>query len=154
MRSLPVEAVVMPESVGRGLLTHARNEAPLECCGLLIGTKEQVVRSARAHNLYQSSTRYRVDPVDHFEAIRTARNEGLEVVGAYHSHPASLPQPSETDLSQANYPHFVYVIVSLVSKETEAIKGYRLRSGQVTQVELLSREGSRRVGNIRGEGNR
>jgi proteasome lid subunit RPN8/RPN11 len=154
VRSLPVEAVVMPESVGRGLLTHARNEAPLECCGLLIGTKEQVVRSARAHNLYQSSTRYRVDPVDHFEAIRTARNEGLEVVGAYHSHPASLPQPSETDLSQANYPHFVYVIVSLVSKETEAIKGYRLRSGQVTQVELLSREGSRRVGNIRGEGNR
>ena len=76
------------------------------------------------------------------------------MVGAYHSHPASLPQPSETDLSQANYPHFVYVIVSLVSKETEAIKGYRLRSGQVTQVELLSREGSRRVGNIRGEGNR
>ena len=154
MKSSPVDAVVMPEFIGRGLLTHARNEAPLECCGLLIGTKEQVVRSARAHNLYQSSTRYRVDPVDHFEAIRTARNEGLEVVGAYHSHPASLPQPSETDLSQANYPHFVYVIVSLVSKETEAIKGYRLRSGQVTQVELLSREGSRRVGNIRGEGNR
>jgi proteasome lid subunit RPN8/RPN11 len=95
-----------------------------------------------------------VDPVDHFEAIRTARNEGLEVVGAYHSHPVSLPQPSETDLSQANYPHFVYVIVSLVSKETEAIKGYRLRSGQATQVELLSDEDSRRTVNTRGDGNR
>ena len=154
MKSSPVDAVVMPEFIGRGLLTHARNEAPLECCGLLIGTKEQVVRSARAHNLYQSPTRYRVDPVDHFEAIRTARNEGLEVVGAYHSHPVSLPQPSETDLSQANYPHFVYVIVSLVSKETEAIKGYRLRSGQATQVELLSHEDSRRTVNTRGDGNR
>jgi proteasome lid subunit RPN8/RPN11 len=154
VKSLPIEAVVMPESVGRGLLTHARNEAPLECCGLLIGTKEQVVRSARARNICQSPTRYRVDPVDHFEAIRTARNEGLEVVGAYHSHPASLPRPSETDLSQANYPHFVYVIVSLVSKETEAIRGYRLRSGQATQVELLSHEDSRRTVNIRGDGNR
>ncbi len=154
MKSLPIEAVVMPESVGRGLLTHARNEAPLECCGLLIGTKEQVVRSARARNICQSPTRYRVDPVDHFEAIRTARNEGLEVVGAYHSHPASLPRPSETDLSQANYPHFVYVIVSLVSKETEAIRGYRLRSGQATQVELLSHEDSRRTVNTRGDGNR
>ena len=154
MKSSPVDAVVMPESIGRGLLTHARNEAPLECCGLLIGTKEQVVRSARAQNLCQSPTRYRVDPVDHFEAIRTARNEGLEVVGAYHSHPVSLPQPSETDLSQANYPHFVYVIVSLVSEETEAIKGYRLRSGQATQVELLSHEDSRRTVNTRGDGNR
>jgi len=154
VKSLPIEAVVMPESVGRGLLTHARNEAPLECCGLLIGTKEQVVRSARARNICQSPTRYRVDPVDHFEAIRTARNEGLEVVGSYHSHPASMPRPSETDLSQANYPHFVYVIVSLVSKETEAIRGYRLRSGQATQVELLSHEDSRRTVNIRGDGNR
>jgi len=154
VKSSPVDAVVMPESIGRGLLTHARNEAPLECCGLLIGTKEQVVRSTRTHNLCQSPTRYRVDPVDHFEAIRTARNEGLEVVGAYHSHPVSLPQPSETDLSQANYPHFVYVIVSLVSEETEAIKGYRLRSGQATQVELLSHEDSRRTINIRGDGNR
>ena len=154
MKSSPVDAVVMPEFIGRGLLTHARNEAPLECCGLLIGTKEQVVRSARDQTLCQSPTRYRVDPVDHFEAIRTARNEGLEVVGAYHSHPVSLPQPSETDLSQANYPHFVYVIVSLVSKETEAIKGYRLRSGQATQVELLSHEDSRRTVNTRGDGNR
>ena len=154
MKSKAVDAVVMPESIGRGLLTHARNEAPLECCGLLIGTKEQVVRSARAHNVLQSPTRYRVDPVDHFEAIRTARNEGLEVVGAYHSHPTSLPQPSETDLHQAIYPHFVYVIVSLVSKETEAIKGYRLRSGQATQVELLSHENPKCAGSIRGDGNR
>ena len=154
MKTSPVDAVVMPESVGRGLLTHARNEAPLECCGLLIGTKGQVVRSARAHNLLQSPTRYRVDPVDHFEAIRQARNEGLEVVGTYHSHPASLPQPSETDLNQATYPHFVYVIVSLVSRETEAIKGYRLRSGRATQVELLSDEGSSRLRHIRGDGNR
>ncbi len=154
MKSSPIDVVVMSESVGRGLLTHARNEAPLECCGLLIGTKGQVVRSARAHNVWQSPTRYCVDPGDHFEAIRTARNEGLEVVGAYHSHPTSLPQPSETDLHQAIYPHFVYVIVSLVSKETEAIKGYRLRSGQATQVELLPDGSSSRVDNIRGDRNR
>ncbi|SVA08903.1 uncharacterized protein METZ01_LOCUS61757, partial [marine metagenome] len=154
VKSSPIDVVVMSESVGRGLLTHARNEAPLECCGLLIGTKGQVVRSARAHNLCQSPTRYRVDPVDHFEAIRQARNEGLEVVGTYHSHPASLPQPSETDLNQATYPHFVYVIVSLLSKDTEAIKGYRLRSGQATQVELLPDGSSSRVDNIRGDRNR
>jgi len=151
VKSSAVDAVVMPESVGRGLLAHARKEAPLECCGLLIGTKGQVVRSARAHNLLQSPTRYRVNPVDHIEAIRQARNEGLEVVGTYHSHPASLPQPSETDLNQATYPHFVYVIVSLVSKDTEAIKGYRLRSGQATQVELLPDGSSSRADNIRGD---
>ena len=38
--------------------------------------------------------RYEVAPEDHFAAVRAARADGLEVIGAYHSHPASPAEPS------------------------------------------------------------
>lgn len=91
---------------------HARAERPNECCGLLLGRDDRVTRSVRTRNLRASPTRYLIDPQDHFAAIRAARREGLRVVGAYHSHPASPPVPSMTDLAEAIDRELVYVIVS------------------------------------------
>jgi proteasome lid subunit RPN8/RPN11 len=114
-------------SVLSDMLSHAREEAPRECCGLLIGRGESVVRSVRARNLDAKATRYLVDPEDHFAAIRAARAEGLEVVGAYHSHPSSTPVPSATDIAEANSgSDFLYVIVSLVNED---VRAYRIDMG-------------------------
>ena len=116
------------------MLEHARREAPRECCGLLIGTAESVVRSVRARNLEDGATRYSVDPADHFAAVRSARADGLEVVGAYHSHPSSAPVPSTTDIAEANSgADFLYVIVSLVNDE---VCGYRIEQGNATACRL------------------
>jgi proteasome lid subunit RPN8/RPN11 len=114
------------------MLVHAREEAPRECCGLLVGTGETVVRSVRARNLDTKATRYLIDPEDHFAAIRAARAERLEVIGAYHSHPSSAPVPSPTDIAEANSgPEFLYVIVSLVNDEVQA---YRIADGQFVSI--------------------
>ncbi len=83
------------------ILHHARETAPRECCGLLVGSGDSVVRTVRAANLDAAPTRYSIDPIDHFRAIRGARADGLEVVGAYHSHPASAAIPSATDIAEA-----------------------------------------------------
>ena len=120
-------SIGIPADVTRDMLAHAREEAPRECCGLLVGKGESVVRSVRARNLDAKATRYLIDPEDHFEAIRAARVEGLEVVGAYHSHPSSTPVPSATDIAEANGgSDFLYVIVSLV---TEDVRAYRIDMG-------------------------
>jgi proteasome lid subunit RPN8/RPN11 len=117
------------------MLAHARAEAPRECCGLLIGKGESVVRSMRANNLEANATRYLIDPEDHFAAIRSARAEELEVIGAYHSHPSSAPIPSATDIAEANSgSDFLYVIVSLVGAE---VRAYRIEAG-VFQLLALS----------------
>jgi proteasome lid subunit RPN8/RPN11 len=109
------------------MLAHAREEAPRECCGLLVGKGGSVERSVRARNLDASATRYLIDPEDHFTAIRAARAQGLEVVGAYHSHPSSAPVPSPTDVAEANSgSDFLYVIVSLVNDD---VRAYRLERG-------------------------
>jgi proteasome lid subunit RPN8/RPN11 len=111
------------------MLAHARHEAPRECCGLLVGKGDEIVRSVRAKNLETHPTRYLIDPEDHFAAIRDARSDGHEVVGAYHSHPASAPVPSRTDIAEANNgSDFIYVIVSLIGNE---VRGYRFQNGEI-----------------------
>jgi [CysO sulfur-carrier protein]-S-L-cysteine hydrolase len=115
--------VTIPRSVIADMLAHAREEAPRECCGLLVGRADAITRSVRARNLDATATRYLIDPEDHFTAIRSARAEGAEVIGAYHSHPATGPVPSRSDIAEADSgPDFLYVIVSLVEEEVRAYR--------------------------------
>ena len=117
------------------IVGHARRDSPLECCGLLIGSGEGVVASHEARNLKASEVLYLVDPADHFVAIRSARAAGLDVVGAYHSHPGSAAVPSTTDIRDANDPEFVHVIVSLAGA-TPQVAAYQIRDGAAIEVPL------------------
>lgn len=114
------------------MLAHAREEAPRECCGLLVGKGESIVRSVRARNRDAKATRYLIDPEDHFAAIRGARADGLEVIGAYHSHPSSEAVPSPTDVADANSgSDFLYVIVSLLNED---LRAYRIENGGYVSI--------------------
>jgi desampylase len=99
------------QAVLDSILAHALEAAPQECCGLLIGNRGRIERAARARNLAPSPTRYLIDPADHFAALRAAREAGLAVIGAYHSHPASPPTPSQTDRAEISYPDYLYLII-------------------------------------------
>ena len=125
------------EAIGE-MIAHAQDEAPNECCGLLIGTPGKISRVARARNRQASPTRYLIEPEDHFGALRAARAVNLAVVGAYHSHPASAAVPSETDLAEGTYPEFVYVIVSLANGRGPDVRGYRLTAGGFSNVTLVA----------------
>jgi proteasome lid subunit RPN8/RPN11 len=128
--------IVLDTAARAEMLQHAREEAPNECCGLLIGRRGSVEGTLRARNLQPGPTRYLIDPVDHFGAIRTARSKGQRVVGAYHSHPASPPVPSESDIAEASGGRdFLYVIVSPADGE---LRGYYLTGNDVIFVDLLA----------------
>jgi len=92
------------------IAAHARESAPEECCGLLVGTRARVARAIPTRNLRASRDRYLVDPAEHFAARRAARAEGLAVVGAYHSHPDGPLRPSAVDLAEAFETGFGYVL--------------------------------------------
>ena len=116
------------------MLAHARQAAPRECCGLLVGKGESIVRSVRARNRDAKATRYLIDPDDHFAAIRGARADGLEVIGAYHSHPSSEAVPSPTDIAEASSgSDFVYVIVSMITND---VRAYRIAGGAFEPLAL------------------
>jgi proteasome lid subunit RPN8/RPN11 len=120
------------------MVSHARQESPNECCGLLIGEALEITGVERARNLRSSPVRFLIDPEAHFAAIRRARAEGVAVIGAYHSHPDSAARPSATDRAEVSYPEFLYVIVSLGDDWTAPeVRAYRLVEGNFEPVELV-----------------
>ena len=102
------------------IIMHARTAAPHECCGLIGGAANSVVRSIYpARNVAADPlVTYEAAPEDLFSAQRTMRERGEELIAIYHSHPRSSdPQPSATDVRLAYYPSAVYFIVGLKNDE-------------------------------------
>lgn len=120
------------------ILDHMRAESPNECCGLLLGTSSRIEASCRARNEFGSPHRYRIQPDDHFAAIRAARARGLDVIGAYHSHPASPPVPSRTDIEEAIAGPFLYVIAGREDDGQPGIRAWRLTDGNFVPVRLVT----------------
>jgi proteasome lid subunit RPN8/RPN11 len=102
------------------IVAHAREAAPDECCGMLMGRGDAIVEAVRARNAAASATtRFVIDPKDHIDARREGRARGLDVVGFYHSHPASGAAFSETDRAEAAYPGSLHMIVGLGAEAPE-----------------------------------
>jgi [CysO sulfur-carrier protein]-S-L-cysteine hydrolase len=124
--------------VAAALWAHVRQQAPLEACGLLLGRPGEVVRAWPARNARASPTCYQIEPEDHFAAIREARRLGLEVIGAFHSHPATAAEPSDTDRAEA-FGGFVWVIASLAPGVSvgEALRAWQLVDGNFVEIPLV-----------------
>lgn len=137
--STPAETVRFRTSVLERLVAEARAGAPLEVCGVLAADGEGVSAVYPLTNTAASETYYSLDPEEQFAAYQQARAEGLDVVGAYHSHPASPARPSETDIAEAHDPGGVYVIVSLAA--TPDVRAWRIADGVTTEVEIEPTEG-------------
>ncbi len=119
-------------------MAHAREAAPAECCGLLLGRGDEIVDAVRARNVADDpTTRFLIDPADHFAAVRSARERGLEVVGFYHSHPVSAAEPSVHDIAEFSYPDHFYAIVSLRTEPAE-IRLFRFRDGNFRVIALVT----------------
>jgi proteasome lid subunit RPN8/RPN11 len=108
--------ISLQRSLVNEIISHARECAPRECCGLVGGTT-----SGRAQTIYPMRNAaadplvtYEASPEDLFAAQRSMRRRGEQLLAIYHSHPRSAdPKPSATDVRLAYYPSAVYFIVGL-----------------------------------------
>jgi proteasome lid subunit RPN8/RPN11 len=123
-------------SVIDAMTTHAQESAPAECCGLLVGGGGEILDAVRTRNVEEGPTRYRIDPLEHIALLKRLRGSGRAIVGAYHSHPRSAAEPSPSDIAEAFYPDFVYVIVSLAAADRPECRGWRIRDGVAEEVRL------------------
>jgi proteasome lid subunit RPN8/RPN11 len=130
------DALEIRDTTVQAILAHARAAAPNECCGLLIGVGTTIRRSVAATNLAPGPTSYLIDPADHFAAIRAARAEECDVIGAYHSHPNAEAIPSRRDIAEAVGPAFIHLIVSVGPGGQFDMKAYRIADGSVDAVPL------------------
>ncbi|HLH74490.1 MAG TPA: M67 family metallopeptidase [Chloroflexota bacterium] len=121
------------------IIAHAFEDAPNECCGLLFGNGSTAVRLQRMENVEHSPLNYRVDSRQLFEAFEAMDQQGLELVGIYHSHTHSPAYPSRTDISLAGYPDAHYLIVSLANPEQPELRAFKIVNGKVSEEEVIVR---------------
>ena len=84
-------------------LIQAELEAnkPYEACGVLIGTingsSVHVEKARPVVNVRRTRTSFELDPKQFYNAWDSAEKNGKEIVGVYHTHPASSAVPSLWD---------------------------------------------------------
>jgi proteasome lid subunit RPN8/RPN11 len=88
-------------------------------------------------NVADSAKLYEIDSRVLLRAYRRSEEEGLSVLGVFHSHTHSEAYPSPTDVAQAPDPSWHYVLVSLRDVPTD-IRSYRIVDGEVTEEEVTS----------------
>ena len=102
------------------MIASAYGAYPLEACGLLVGDGSRVRRFVACTNEAASAKVYAIPGKELLRAERAAEDDGLQVLGVFHSHTHSEPYPSPTDVAQAPDPDWHYVIVSLKRDSPEA----------------------------------
>ena len=117
------------------MVSHAQEEAPNECCGILAGVGGRVTRLYRAANAEKSPVRYNIAPEELLQIYRDIEGNGWDIIAIYHSHAHTEAYPSASDVELAFWPDALYLIVSLKGHQP-LLRAFRIVEGQVVEEEV------------------
>ena len=130
--------MIIPQNIIDELISQARQDAPNETCGYLLGTSSEdgdtVTENYEMENIDHSPEHFSFNPKDQFAALKYARSKGLKILANWHSHPASPSRPSQEDIRLANDPTIRYAILSL--HEGVHLNSFRIINGEVVEKEV------------------
>ena len=138
----------LPYDCHRCLRKDVEQAYPKEACGILLGRRgwgalphlltaadvghpgtraDEVVRVIACGNADpEPEQRYRIDPRELIAAQKIARQDELEILGFYHSHPDQPAEASETDLREAHWTGCVYLICGVEKGKLVHVAAVRL----------------------------
>ena len=133
--------VIMTKEQYEAIVAHAKNEAPLEACGLLGGIRDGDTKTVKKayflSNADNSAEHFSMEPNEQFAAVKDMRENGWSLLGNFHSHPATPSRPSEEDKRLAYDTQASYLILSLAGDEP-VLRSFRVdREKNVTNEELV-----------------
>lgn len=122
------------QQIIEAITAHAEADYPHECGGMLIGSfaegKKTVVETFPLENAREEEARHDrilILPKDVLRAERYAREQKLDVVGYYHSHPDDRAVPSQYDLDHA-LPVWSYIIASVLNGKVDDIASWEMEN--------------------------
>lgn len=132
-------SIKIPRRLLAELITHAMQDDPNECCGLLLGVGDEADEIYRMSNVNSKSvSRYTMQPGELVEAQEKVKKSGREFVAIYHSHTFTQGYPSMTDISNAVEIASIstrHVIISLVEKTRPVVRAFSITgSSEVTEL--------------------
>ncbi len=112
---------------------HALSERPNEACGLVAGIdgEDGVRRIQKVYlltNIDHTNEHFSIDPREQLKAVKDMRENGLQPIGNWHSHPESPSRPSEEDKRLANDSKASYLILSLMEEDNPVLNAFHIES--------------------------
>src|SRR5688500_16213593 len=98
-----------------------------ECCGFMFGYNQGdarhvvVIMEVENNSRFDKREHFEISAKDYIRAERFADFYKMDLLGIFHSHPASPAIPSQTDLKAAQ-PYFSYFILSLKNKKYKTLR--------------------------------
>ncbi|MDD6206984.1 MAG: M67 family metallopeptidase [Clostridiales bacterium] len=141
--------LILQDDTLEAICSHAQEEYPKECCGIMLGTRNgeqriahRVIKTRNMAGKSRNVTHFLMNPFEIVEAELLAEKEQLEIVGFYHSHPDYEAAASVTDLHymMAGYS---YSIVSVIDGRSVNVKSFEKleHSDQDAKEEILEKRG-------------
>jgi len=118
------------------LVEHGLRDYPNEACALLVGKDGVPSKVLPMRNADASPVSYRLEPQEQLRAFQEIDDDGLELLGIFHTHTHSEAFPSETDRAQAFYPEAAYLIMSLANRQAPVVRAFRILDGKVSEEEV------------------
>ena len=121
---------MIPAAVRADLRLHAEDEAPNECCGVIVFADGVADRYVRGRNALESPYRYQleIDPTVWF-----LEDDGYELA-VVHSHVSAPPRPSRTDVENVGLwqgrPYFIYSVAR------DELAAWTIANGGIEPLEL------------------
>ncbi len=139
--------LTITQEVFGSLRRHGEETYPHECCGVLLGNDNgdgtrTVTKAVRCGNTRTDSpqNRYNIAPKELIRIQLDSREEGLDILGFYHSHPDHPAQWSTTDLAEAHWFGCSYVITSVVQGRADITNSFLLAGESEEQKRFENEE--------------
>lgn len=116
--------LILTERQQQILTNHAESEKPNESCGILFGSENKeeikVKEIFLTKNIEQSPVNFTISAEQRLEADKMEKELQLKIIGIFHSHPASIAYPSNTDKKFMELNPEIWLIFSGISKKFKA----------------------------------
>ncbi len=121
------------------LISHALQDDPNECCGLLLGSGDEADELHRMSNVNKKPiSRYTMQPGELVEIQEKIKKSNREFVAIYHSHTFTEGYPSLIDIKNAVNVSSIatrHIIVSLVEKTRPVVRAFSINAeSEVTEL--------------------
>jgi len=130
-------SVILPTEIRIAIESQARFVLPDEACGLMASDAAGMLRMVYPlTNVDRSTHSFRIDPDEHWGALRHAERNGWSICGSFHSHPTSAPVPSQADIHGALDPDWIHLIAGPVAPGPIDVAAYRIVDGMAQRLAL------------------
>lgn len=136
-------SAALPPAIRQELVDWLRGALPNEGCGVLVSDRTAEnggvpSRFVGMRNAAASPYRYLMDSEELLRVMLEIDDADEVVWGIVHSHVASPPYPSPTDIGLAAYPEAVYLLASF-AVEPPDVRAWTIVDGSVNEVVLERR---------------